>query len=93
MIFSKYFNPKINKGIYSNRSIISNSELPIKSERSKNQTKIWLEKEKRKLRKEIEKSVSAYRGKKPVVKSADIKKIKSRFNSHKKLLGKIYQYT
>jgi hypothetical protein len=73
-IFGNYFQPSISRSCFSQRSIGMNSDLPVK-QNARTKTEVWLKKEKRKLQKEIEKSVSAYKGKKPQIKSEDLKKL------------------
>lgn len=85
-LFSDFFNPALNRGCQSNRSICTNSDLPIK-QKVRTKTEVWLKQEKRKLQHEIAKSVSAYKGKKPEIKSADVKKLHAKIKSEQKLQG------
>jgi hypothetical protein len=82
--YSKYFHPNINRGCLSSRAISKNSELPIKKN-FRTKTQVWIEKEKKKLQKEIGLSVSAYKGKKPKVKPNDLKILQNEIRSKQDL--------
>lgn len=86
-LYSDYFHPNINRGAYSSRVIGSQSNLPIKKN-FRTKTEVWLKNEKQKLQKEIEKSVSAYKGKKPEIKPEDVEYIQAQIKSEKNLMGR-----
>lgn len=89
-LVAEYFQPRINKSTYSSRVIASPPDLPVKENGKikRMRTQVWIEKEKKRLQKEIGKSVSGCKGKKPRVKARDVAVLKAKLKSERELESK-----